>query len=274
MSRLVIKIGGSFLTKKARSGNFPETIDRIQSDGARFIENERLKSISEEIREVKRKNHVMVTHGAGPFGHALVEKIFSGAPIDVLDVHRSMLVLNDAVRLSLQTQGLDCITLSPLDFVEYDGEFRTGKLVSSMEKEASSGRLPISHGDIVRATTSPGRLGNYEVISGDVVARDLAVDWRADSVIMITDTDGILDRDPALGKGRRIPNIGYQSCLDLLSGRGGKGADVTGGIAQKVVCCQEPILMGIPLKIISGVEPGQLTSASEDEDVGTTIDSG
>jgi isopentenyl phosphate kinase len=213
----------------------------------------------------------MIVHGAGPFGHALVEMILSGASIDVPDVHRSMLVLNEAVNAILRNRGMNPITLSPMDYVDYDEDFSTKNLVHGMTRATDSGKLPVSHGDIVRARVQSGRLGEYEVISGDRVASDLAIGWRADSVIMVTDTDGVLDRDPAIAMGRRIPRIGYQECLDLLRGRGAKGADVTGGIAQKVVSCREPILSGIPLKIISGLTPGNLLSATEDADVGTTI---
>jgi isopentenyl phosphate kinase len=271
MSKLIIKIGGSFLTKKARSGDFPTTIEGIISHGEDFIETKRLDSISREIADVNKKHRIMIVHGAGPFGHALVERILSGAPIDVPDVHESMLVLNEAVNAILRKRGIDSITLSPLDYVEYDGDFSTANLVTGMTGEADLGKLPVSHGDIVRARSESGRLGDYEVISGDRVASDLAIGWRADSVIMVTDTDGILDKDPAIANGQRIPGIGYQECLDLLRGRGTKGADVTGGIAQKVVSCRQPILSGIPLKIISGLEYGDLLSATEGADVGTTI---
>jgi isopentenyl phosphate kinase len=271
MSKLIIKIGGSFLTKKAQSGGFPTTVDGIISQGDNFIEKERLESISLEIAEAFKKHRIMIVHGAGPFGHALVERILSGASIEVPDVHRSMLFLNGAVYSILRNRGMNPITLSPMDYVEYDGDFTINSLVSGMTSATDSGKLPVSHGDIVRARAQSGRLGEYEVISGDRVASDLAIGWRADSVIMVTDTDGILDRDPAVAKGQRIPAIGYQECLGLLRGRGAKGADVTGGIAQKVVSCREPILSGIPLKIISGLGQGNLLSATEGADVGTTI---
>jgi isopentenyl phosphate kinase len=274
MSKLIIKIGGSFLTKKAHSGVFPTTIDGIISQGDKFIEKKRLESISQEIADISKKHQIMIVHGAGPFGHALVEKIMSGASIDVPDVHRSMLVLNEAVNTILRNRGMTPITLSPIDYVEYDGDFSTSTLVSEMTSEIGSGNLPVSHGDIVRVKTGSGRIDGYEVISGDRVASDLALGWQVDSVIMVTDMDGILDRDPAISKGERIPEIRFQECLDLLRGRGSKGADVTGGIAQKVVSCREPILSGIPLKIISGLEYGNLLSASEDGDVGTTIKPG
>jgi isopentenyl phosphate kinase len=271
MSKLIIKIGGSFLTKKANSGDFPINIEEIISQAEDFIETKRLESVSLEIAEISKKHRIMIVHGAGPFGHALVERILAGASIDVPDVHRSMLVLNEAIKRNLRDQDMIPITLSPMEYVEYDGDFSTGSMVTEMIKEASSGKLPVSHGDIVRTRSKSGRLGDYEVISGDRIASDLAIGWRADYVIMVTDTDGILDQDPAIGNGRRIPVIGYKECLDLLRGRGAKGADVTGGIGQKVVSCREPILSGIPLKIISGLEYGNLLSATEGANVGTTI---
>jgi isopentenyl phosphate kinase len=274
MSKLVIKIGGSFLTKKAMSEEFPGTLDLILSEGRAFIEEERLKSISVEVQAVCRKHQVMIIHGAGPFGHALVDRILSGASIETLDVHRSMLFLNDALRAALHGIGVNGVTTSPLDCVLFDGKFRTGELTARMMELAKCGNVPISHGDIVRSSGMAGRLGDYEVISGDVVARDLSLDWRADSVIMVTDTDGILDRDPAISGGKRIPRIEYHKCIEVLRGRAGRGADVTGGILQKVTSCREPIFSDIPLKIISGLKRGNLTAAAEGAPVGTTIESG
>ena len=214
----------------------------------------------------------MLVHGAGPFGHALVERIQSGTAMDPVDVHRSVLILNSDVRLELSNMGFRCKTASPFNTVEFDGEFHTDELVYAMKGHEEEGSLPISHGDIVPTSSCSGRMGNYEVISGDVITCDLALGWSADMIIMITDLDGILDRDPKVGPGRRIPKIGYSECLDLLKGRSRKGADVTGGIAQKIVYCKKPIYSGIPLQIISGNKKGDLLAACEGGDAGTIVE--
>ncbi len=272
MSKLVVKIGGSFLTKKGLSDAFPTTIGEIRNRRGRFIEMHRLNSISREIHAISSEHEMMVVHGAGPFGHALVERILSGNSIDPALVHESMLVLNSEVSTQLSRLGFECETTSPFDEVLFDGQYLTTRLVSKMKGDGTSGKLPLSHGDLVPTRAGKGRVGAYEVISGDVVARDLAVGWPAERVIMVTDVDGILDRDPALAAGDRIPRIGYNDCLDLLRDREGKGADVTGGIAYKIISCKASISMGMPLQIISGIKKGQLVAASEGADVGTTIE--
>jgi isopentenyl phosphate kinase len=271
MTRLVLKIGGSFLTKKTLSEAFPSTIGEIERQKDLFIELDALESICEEIRKVAENHRVAIVHGAGPFGHALVERIRAGAPIDPRDVHSSMLVLNAVVSLSLSRKGIDATTVSPFDTVEANEGFDTDRLVSLMSRRAEEG-VPLSHGDLVPSPSSSSPLGPYKVISGDLVASHLAISWPADKVIMVTDLDGILDRDPALGPGSRIPRVGYEETIALLRGRGRKGADVTGGIMEKVVSCRRPILAGTPLQIISGKLKGDLRAASDGAEVGTIIE--
>ncbi len=272
MPKLVIKIGGSFLTKKSRSDLFPTSIEEIRAQRDRFVEWGGLESISKEIREIAGANRIMIVHGAGPFGHSLVQRSLSGPRIDPRTIHHSMLVLNSAVLQGLSEAGLKARTTSPFDTVQFNGTFHTGRLVSAMRKHADAGLVPVSHGDVVAAISAPGRLGSYEVISGDIVVRDLAVNWPADRLIMVTDMDGILDRDPSEGRGRRIPRISQADCLCLLKGRGAKGADVTGGIAQKIASCEEPIRSGIPLHIISGNKRGDLLGAARGAAVGTVVE--
>ena len=55
MSKLIIKIGGSFLTKKAQSGDFPTTVEGIISHGEDFIETKRLESAAREIVDVAER---------------------------------------------------------------------------------------------------------------------------------------------------------------------------------------------------------------------------
>lgn len=272
MPKIVIKIGGSFLTKKSRSNLFPTSLEEIRAQRDNFVEWGGLDSLSKEIREITRTDKIMIVHGAGPFGHSLVQRSLSGLSIDPTTIHRSMLILNSAVLQGLSEAGLRPRTTSPFDTVQFDGTFRTSRLVSAMRNDVDAGLVPVSHGDVVPAVSAPGRLGSYEVISGDIVVRDLALAWPADRLIMVTDMDGILDRDPSKGRGRRIPRISQADCLALLKGRDAKGADVTGGIAEKIASCEEPIRSGIPLHIISGRKSGDLLKAARGARVGTVVE--
>ncbi len=274
MSKLVVKLGGSFLTKKDLSDLFPKTIQGIQKDAQRFMRMDNLLSAVSEIQGISERHDLMIVHGAGPFGHALVHGIETGETIDPMDVHASMLVLNEALVQRLASVGLQALTSSPLDFVEFDGTYHTERLVSKMMSDRESGVLPVSHGDIVPANLVTGRLGRFAVISGDVVSSDVSLGWGADRIIMVTDVDGILDRDPNMGPGKRIPRITYRECVELLKSRGGRGADVTGGILGKIIACRGPISKGIPLQVVSGTRAGDLEAASDGGDAGTLIEAG
>jgi len=270
-SKIVIKIGGSFLTRKDLSDIFPTTLEHIRSQRDRFLRLGPLESVIDEIIRASVQHRFLVVHGAGPFGHALVQRFRSGTEMDPRDIHKSMVILNSALLSAFSRRGFPAQTVSPFDTAKFDGEFHTEKLTSSMLGCARKGILPISHGDIVPA---PGRLGSvngYEVISGDLIARDLALAWPADRIVMVTDLDGILDRDPKLGEGGRIPTIGLDECLRLLRGRSGPSADVTGGIGGKILACRDAISAGIPLQIVSGLVGGNLTAACDGKDAGTVV---
>jgi isopentenyl phosphate kinase len=271
MMRVVIKIGGSFITRKSESDAFPSKLEDIRGRGKEFIEDGRLRSIASEIAQVHADHGIMLVHGAGPFGHALVKRIREGEGIRVGDVHQSMLVLNSAVMGALAEAGVPGVARCPFDFARFDGDYLTADLTSRMTRDLAKSLVPVSHGDLVPASAS-GSLGGYEVISGDVVARDLALAWPADRIVMVTDMDGILDRDPREGAGRTIDRLGYEECLRILKHRSPPGADVTGGIIQKIRDCRDPIFSGTPLQIISGLRPGHLASASRGEGAGTIIE--
>ncbi len=271
MPRFVLKIGGSFITEKSSSDLFPATLEGIKAERDRFVRMDRLRSIAGEIAHAFKTCQIVLVHGAGPFGHALVQRSLSGARVDPLDIHRSMLVLNSVVRDALREAGVPSTTSSPFDLVTHDGRFHAERLISAMARDAERGLMPTCHGDLVPTTTG-GLLGPYEVISGDVLASDLALGWSADKIVMVTDTDGILDRDPAQGGGKRIPRIGEKACVELLRGRGRKGADVTGGIASKIAACHRPLSHGIPVHVISGENRGDLLAAVAGLDVGTIIE--
>jgi isopentenyl phosphate kinase len=269
--RVVIKIGGSFITRKSESDAFPSRLRDIRDRGNEFIEGPRLRAIASEIAQAHADHGIMLVHGAGPFGHALVKRIRAGEGIGGDDVHQSMLVLNSAVVEALAEAGVPAVTRSPFDFARFDGKYLTADLTSRMERDLADSLVPVSHGDLIRAS-APGSVGDFEVISGDVVARDLALAWPADRIVMVTDIDGILDRDPSQGAGETMGRLGYEECLSILKHRSPRGADVTGGIVEKIRNCREPIFGGTPLQIISGLRPGHLASASRGEEVGTIIE--
>jgi len=272
LPKIVVKLGGSFLTRKSESDSFPIDIRLIEQAAPSFVFLDRLRRISAETGDLLSGQSLMLVHGAGPFGHALVDGYRSGIEVTPVDIHGSMLVLNRLVMKSLGETGIRSETVSPFDTVEHRGEFVTGELSSRMKDLERRGIVPVSHGDVVPSDS--GGIDGYEVVSGDTIACDISLSWKARKIIMVTDMDGILDVDPREGTGKTIPQIGYEECVRMLRGRGRKGSDVTGGIAQKIISCERPIRAGIPLHIISGIRYGNLSAACAGEPVGTVVREG
>lgn len=159
-----LKLGGSDITHKDRSGDFPTTIEEIMERGGEFIKFQRIEAIVKVLKSVMEAqpglNFVLV-HGAGPFGHTLAHK----EPPEM--VHRSVLFLNHCVRTIFEQQDVQTESLSPYDHcqvVEDRKRFTMEGLVARAVESLGQGRIPVGFGDM--APYQDGS-GSYGVVSGD-----------------------------------------------------------------------------------------------------------
>ena len=92
---------------------------------------------------------------------------------------------------------------------------------------------------------------------------------EADLLILLTDVDGLFDRDPKQQGALRVPLV-ENVTDDTLRVAGGAGSVVgTGGMRSKVDAARTAALSGVPTIIANGRVPGTLTRVLSAEDVGT-----
>lgn len=261
---IILKLGGSVITKK---GSEKPALDPVNLD-----------RIAREIYEANIDKLVIV-HGAGSFGHPYASKFQIGSEIkDIKEYHRkkrgftltqnAVQNLNHYVCNFLLKHGIPAIAVPPSSFMVSEGKRIKTADLTLVEKYLEKGMVPVLHGDVVLDDDENIQMA---VISGDQIINYLAVNLKADRIILGSDVDGIYNRDP---KGHPDAQLlkHVQSLEDLEFLEGATTVDVTGGMAGKL---KELLLLaekGIESEIINASIPGIIKSALKGEPVlGTVI---
>jgi len=109
-----------------------------------------------------------------------------------------------------------------------------------------------------------------EIGDNDTLSAMVAELVRAGLLILLTDIDGLYDRDPRLfPDAKLIPKV---TVLDerILSAAGGKGSAFgTGGMATKLRAAALCMERGIPMQIVNGKDPSLLYRLWDGEAAGT-----
>lgn len=106
----------------------------------------------------------------------------------------------------------------------------------------------------------------------DTLSAIVSVLTGADLLVILTDIDGVYDKDPRKNPDAvRIPIINNitEETIALAGGAGSKLG--TGGMATKIHAAQIAAVSSIPCSIISGADAANLYKLFEGEDIGTTF---
>jgi len=265
----IIKLGGSVITYKDKP-NFPLNYTEFKFSADEYIRKDVLNRLTMEIANATKENSTgfAVVNGAGPFGHQLVHAYLEGKKIAPVFIDYSVKHLNSNVLEYAKSHGLNLEPIHPISTFTCDEKNSYNpdvfcKIADMLKTNISS------YGSIVPTVNYAGRLGNYEVISGDNLVNILAKNLNANNVIAVTDVDGIYDCNPKTNSSARMIKcvdasaifIGDMNCIDVTSGICGKLEQLS-PLSKKGVKCQ----------IINGLVPGNLENAIlGDESIGTII---
>jgi isopentenyl phosphate kinase len=245
---ILLKIGGSILTDKARPNTLRQNFVRL---------------IAQQIASAKRTD-IMLVHGAGSFGHPQAATYLSeGRSVsDVWKTHRAVSLLNTLFINELHSQSVPALPIHPLNSVTLEGgrivHFDMTQLTLMLEHHLT----PVLHGDIVIDIAD-----GFNILSGDQIIGFLARQMRPKKVGIGTDVDGIIF------KGEKIPHL-YANEFENYRQEivGSKAQDVTGGMLRKVSECIEIAEAGIQSEIFNAARDGNVTKfLTSREVVGTTI---
>jgi isopentenyl phosphate kinase len=246
---IILKLGGSVITRK--------------NEGKPEVHQENLKRLAREIAEAKNQRdfHLVIVHGAGPFGHVPAEKYGLDKGIKGEEqmkgfsvTHQSMEKLNFLVISELQKNGISAIAYQPSAI----GILKDGKLIYFptvvIEELISIDVVPVAYGDVlVDEGTGVG------ILSGDHLVPYLAHALNAQRVIMAADVAGIFDSDPKKNRDARLIREVHSGNISQIKEIGTSGdTDVTGGMERKLNELLRLAESGLESEIVSGIDPGIL----------------
>lgn len=238
-------------------------------------------TILQDVAALKRLGvRVVLVHGGGKAITGLLDKL--NVPTRFVDGYRYTddEVLGAAeLALSAQVNKAIVTALTQLDVRAVGISGKDGALITAKAKDPKLGRV----GEIVRVNTDllntlldDGFLPVVSPIAGgdgtgyncnaDDAARAIAEAMQADSLLFLTDIDGVLV--DSHNSSTVIPHINLERGKELL-----ESGLIAGGMAPKVLNCMKAVERGVgKVVILNGtVEHALLLEAVSQKSIGTTI---
>ncbi len=242
----VIKLGGSVITDK-------ENYRRLR----RKLIGRLCDAISSDSEEK------ILIHGAGSFGHIMALRYglerpgsISGKETGVSRVISDVLLLDSAVVDELTERGVKAVPVPPHAIYGEGG--LDLRIVDSLVRRKF---VPVLFGDVVIKGSK------YRILSGDEIALDLSKRFHPESVVFVTDVDGIYDSDPKENKGATFfPSISSGE-MTLIDG----GKDATGSMAGKMERIKKIVHYTDRVVILNGTRPERLRKFLEGKQVKSTV---
>ena len=145
-------------------------------------------------------------------------------------------------------------------------EDRRQHVVNSMERLLSQGVIPIvNENDTVAIDELELEVGENDSLAANVATID-----NADLQVIMSDIDGLYDKDPHVHEDARlIPEVG-KITDDIRDLAGGAGSALgTGGMATKIKAVEIAHAADIDVVLMNGKNPRKLYDLFEDKPVGT-----
>ena len=210
---VIIKLGGSIVTKKSETG---------------VVDFPRIRMLAEQIAPFARVNQFIIVHGAGSCGHpeAKAYDIPGGVTKEnaagIFVTHEAVARLNHMIITVLREAGIEAVSLSPFGCCLAENGRLVSAGVSQIKQMLALGLVPVLHGDVVMDTKRGAC-----IISGDQIVPYLAVKLGAKRIGLATDVGGVLSN------GEIVPEITRRNVVDIDLG-GSSNTDITGGMRGKI----------------------------------------
>ncbi len=260
---IVLKLGGSVITKKE----------------APFVANEEaIRRLAEEVAEAS-VHKLVIVHGGGSFGHPLAKEygiglgyVSSFQLIGFSKVHQAMAALNKLVVEALVRCGIPATAIAPSSCTMTKGGRVKEMELRPLRHMLDLGLVPTLYGDVVIDLDA-----GFSILSGDLIASELAVRMSAERMIFGVDVDGVYTSDPKEDASARL--LRRLTLKELKAMRyeigGSKAVDVTGGMLNKVLTIMSAVEVGIPALVVNAAKPRRVYKALRGEEViGTFIERG
>lgn len=257
----VLKLGGSVITQKEKP--FTTNLSAIRR-------------LAKEISLAKVSQLIMI-HGGGSFGHPLAKKYsimegYKGRDVQLLgfsETHQAMVILNKLVVDALIHSNIPAMAVSPSSFIVTKSGRIATVIEEPLKKLLQTGFVPVLHGDAVLDFDR-----GFTILSGDQLAAYLAIQFKAERIVMGIDVNGVFTADPKKEKSARlVRNCTLHELKKMQTRMKNTGdADVTGGMLGKLIELAPAVEQGIPALIVNAAKPKNVYKAIRGESViGTLI---
>jgi isopentenyl phosphate kinase len=227
-----------------------------------------LTRIAKELKTHRGK--LILVLGGGAHGHQaayLYGFANPNSPKDLLlrgipPIRHNMSELASSVETTLNKEGIPAIVISPFTFVILKNGQIYNFPVNIIEKSLQSGLVVITHGDVCFDEEL-----SASILSGDTIAVYLAEKMNAETILIGTDVDGVLEENPKLNPlAKHIPIINQDNKESVLSITGpSTTTDVTGGMLKKVSELFEIVKQNRTIVIFNLTVPDRLKSLLQNE---------
>lgn len=245
----LLKLGGSLITDKRSVAKFrAEVMDRLAKE---------IRQALDEAPGIP----LIIGHGSGSFGHQEARKhnTIEGVRSShqwrgFASVATTAAELNYLVAKSLAKAGLPVFRIQPSASVEaVDGVIQAMAL-NPIRVSLSQGIIPLIYGDVAFDKERGGT-----IISTETLFSYLVCHLDVERILLLGEVPGVMDHEQKIIE--RVDPTNMSAIEHVL--RGSDGVDVTGGMVTKV---QDMLQLaskrkGMEIRILSGTEPGLLTSA-------------
>lgn len=262
MTLTFLKLGGSLITEKTR---------------ARTARLAVLANLSLEIRtalERSPETRLLLGHGSGSFGHVTARRHGTREGVrnpaqwrGFVEVWKDARALNEQVMAALQRAGVPALAFPPsASAVSQDGEIVAWE-ARPLRAALDAGLVPVVYGDVAFDRTQGGA-----VLSTEELFAHLARELRPGRILLAGREAGVWADYPA--RTRLLEEITRETFPDLRAAlQAAEGADVTGGMAEKVQAMLALVaeIPGLEVRLFSGDKKGATLAALRGERVGTTI---
>ncbi|MFC1679904.1 isopentenyl phosphate kinase [Elusimicrobiota bacterium] len=230
-----VKLGGSYITDKDKQETL---IDERVTTAARMMK-EAL------VRAAKRDEQISLVlgHGAGSFGHIHAERYGAVEGVHPELGWEGLYKIRDAMtRMNLKfvrhcgEAGLFPVTVSPFAVATAKNGEVVRLDVHNLLELLGQGQIPLLHGDVVPDSKRGFTIASTESLLTGLIENHI----RFNRVVMVADTEGVLDKDGATVEEITPFNIGEVS--KFLGGSG--SPDVTGGMQRKIETLFSLVVLG------------------------------
>lgn len=259
---VLLKLGGSLITDKTRSGV------------ARHAAIRRLARELAAITRNPRAPRLIVGHGSGSFGHAaaatggLTVGVDATRRLDAISrTQRRAADLHGIVIAALVDAGARPFSLSPSSFLFATNGKLTGRFADPLFAAVDLGLLPVVYGDVVLDRTRGATIVSTEAVFVAIVMESCRRKKPIARAVWLGETDGVADRN-----GQRIEQLAAGAALRSARAiKGASGVDVTGGMALRLRTAGILAKEGVSSAITDGRKPGAIAHAIAGRAAGGTV---